>query len=252
MELNLGFVLFAILMGYLVVVRPVMGLLRDRKAHLASQDEAEKAEALFRATFPELQPHFHPANVADYVEARVEKGLKPAGGIIDDPPGFPAAVRARVAGTAKGERTVLEDSAGAKLAEFMLEPKEGALGAVRLGAGKFTVRRKLHQAPSVKYWHPDREFEWSPPANWKFTTRLADEPIGSSDRGTTWSDSSSSTSRTAAAFAGAGGTFDGGGASAGWDASAAGGESPSESPGASEGAGSSGAGGAGESTSTSY
>lgn len=250
MDVNFGFVLFAVLMGYLVVVRPVMGLLRDRKAHLASGAEAEKSEALFRSTFPELQPHFHPANVADYVEARAEERRPLPGGIIENPPGFAAAVRARVVKAEKGERTVLENAAGDRLAEFTLEAKEGALGALRLGAGKFTVRRNPGQAARVKYWHPDREFEWSPPANWKFTTRLADEPIVSSDRGTTWSDGSSSAGRAAAAgFAGAGGTFDGGGASAAWDGPEAGGESTAGAPGGDD---ATSAGAAGESTSTSY
>lgn len=228
MEVNLGFVLFAILMAWLVVVRPILGLVRDRKASLASEAQASKSEALFRSAFPDLQPHFHPSSVADYVVARVEKRLAPVEGVIEKPPGFAAAARARITSAPKGERTVLEDATGKRIAEFTLEPKEGALGAVRLGAGKFTVRRKLHQAASVKYWHPEREFEWAPPAAWKFRTPLADEAVSSSDRGTTWSDSSSSdrTATAAAAFAGAGGTFDGGGASAGWDADGGGAPSP--------------------------
>ncbi len=227
MEVNLGFVLFAILMAWLVVVRPILGLVRDRKASLASEAQASKSEALFRSAFPDLQPHFHPSSVADYVVARVEKRLAPVEGVIEKPPGFAAAARARITSAPKGERTVLEDATGKRIAEFTLEPKEGALGAVRLGAGKFTVRRKLHQAASVKYWHPEREFEWAPPAAWKFRTPLADEAVSSGDRGTTWSDSPSSdrTATAAAVFAGAGGTFDGGGASAGWDA--AGGSAPS-------------------------
>jgi uncharacterized membrane protein YgcG len=253
MEVNLGFVLFAVLMAYLVVVRPVLGLLRDRKASLASEAQAEKAEALFRSTFPELQPHFHPARVADYVVARVEKGLRPVNGVIEKPPGFAAAARARVSGAPKGERTVLEDAAGKRIAEFTLEKKDGALGAVRLGAGKFTVRRKLHQVASVKYWHPEREFEWAPPANWKFQTRLADDSISSSDRGTTWSDNSSSSGRAAtaaAAFAGAGGTFDGGGASAGWDGRGGADASPSADSGATASGDDPGAGGSGDDSAT--
>ena len=263
MEVNLGFVLFAILMAYLVVVRPILGLVRDRKASLSSGEQAAKAEALFRATFPELQPHFHPASVADYVVARVEEGLEPVKGVIEKPPGFAAAARARVSIAQKGERTILEDAAGKRIAEFTLERKDGALGALRLGAGKFTVRQKPGRAATVKYWHPEREFEWEPPAAWKFKTALADEPVSSSDRGTTWSDSSSSSDRAAtaaAAFAGAGGTFDGGGASAGWDAPGGGDPTPGAEAGVGGGGDDSGStdsgassGGAGDdSSSTSY
>ncbi len=80
MEVNLGFVLFAILMAYLVVVRPILGLLRDRKASIASGEQAAKAEALFRSAFPELQPHFHPASVASPParEARMDPAWPPA------------------------------------------------------------------------------------------------------------------------------------------------------------------------------
>jgi len=222
MELNLGFVAFAALMVFLLVVRPLWGLLRDRRRHLDAGSAAERAEALFRASFPELQPHFHPASVADYVVARVEEGLAPVQGVIEKPPGFAAAARARVTTAPKGERTILEDEGGSRIAEFVLEPKEGALGAVRVGPGRFTVRRKPGMAATVKYWHPEREFSWSPPSQWRFDTRLADTSIDASERGTSWSDSSpSSTGRAAAAAAGlvgAGGTFDGGGASAAWTA----------------------------------
>jgi uncharacterized membrane protein YgcG len=255
-----GFVVVGAVMAYLIVVRPLLRFVRNRATPAESAEQAQaRSEALFRATFPDLQPHFHPARVAEYVLARVGGKAAPVAGVIERPPGFGAAARARVSAAPKGERTVLEDAAGARLADFTLERKEGAVGALRLGAGKFTVRRGDAGVLSVKYWHPDREFVWSPPATWKFTTRLADEPIDSSDRGTSWSSSSDSSSpaAAAAAFVGGGGTFDGGGASAGWDAdsgreshagsaSAATGGASSVHDGGSE-AGSSGAGDAGSS-----
>ncbi len=221
MEGMLGFVLVGAFLFFFIVVRPILRFFRSRSPSALADVAAAsaKSEALFRAAFPDLQPYFHPARVADYVVARMDKGLKPAKGIVEYPPGFPDAVRSRLTSVPKGERNVLEDSAGAKLAEFTFEAKEGALGALRVGPGKFTVRRKPGQAVTVKYWHPDREFEWSPPANWKFTTRLADEAIDSRDSGTSWSSGSSfSSGGGGAAFAGGGGTFDGGGASGGWDA----------------------------------
>ena len=220
MEGNLGFVLFVVVLILFFVVRPLVGIVRDRRAHLAGLGAAEKAEALFQAMFPELQPYFHPERVAEYVVSRVEKGAAPSGGILERPQGFPAAARARIEIVPKGERTILEDAAGEKLAEFIFERRQDALGSLRVGQGKLTVRRKVHRSPSVKYWHPEREFEWLSRGNWTFRTPVADRPIESSDSGTGWSrDSSSSPAATtaAAAVAGLGGTFDGGGASAGWD-----------------------------------
>jgi hypothetical protein len=92
-----------------------------------------------------------------------------------------------------------------------------------VGEGKFRVTR----APGVKrvrYWHPDREFKWTPDA-WQFVTRLSEQPIDSTDRGVSFSDSSPSstssgvatTAAAAAGIAAAGGAFDGGGASSSWD-----------------------------------
>jgi hypothetical protein len=150
---------------------------------------------------------------------------------------------ARYQDAPKGELTVLLDAAGRKIADFVLEPKSGALGAVRVGQGKFTVRQNPGKPPRVSYWHPQREFEWKGRGIWKFISRVADETIDTTDRN--WSSSSSSsswspTTTTAAAAAGVvgmGGTFDGGGASAGWDG---------------EGGGESGASSSGSSSSTSY
>ncbi len=204
-----------------------------RRGQRAQEMSAEKAEAFFKASFPELQPHFHPENVAAYVLARSGKQFAKRREWTK-PPGFAAAAVARYGDAPKGELTVLLDAAGRKIADFVLEPKAGALGAVRVGEGKFTVRQDPGKPPRVSYWHPLREFQWKGRGQWKFTSRVADESIDTTDRN--WSSSSSSswspTTTTAAAAAGVvglGGTFDGGGASAGWDSEDSGGSSGSGS-----------------------
>lgn len=227
MEGNFGFVLFAVVMVLLLVVRPIFGLFRDRRAHIAGIAASEKAEALFQSMFPELQPHFHPERVVAYVVSRVKQGAAPVNGILEKPQGFPAAARARIEITPKGERTFLEDEAGVTIGEFLFERRDDALGSLRVGSGKLTVRQNVHRTPHVKYWHPDREFEWRSRGDWTFKTPVADRSFDSSDSGTSWSsDSSSSTTAkvaaAGAAVAGLGGTFDGGGASAGWEGVAAG------------------------------
>lgn len=190
-----------------------------RRARRAQEMSAEKAEAFFKASFPELQPHLHPQAVATYVAARAKR----QGGVVrerwDNPPGFGFASRAAFANAPKGEKTTLLDATGRRVLDFVLEPKAGTLGALRVGAGKFTVRQKPGEPPRVSYWHPEREFEWRGPGRWIFRSRLADEPIDTRD--TSWSSSNSysswSSSPAAEPFEGKGGTFDGGGASGGWD-----------------------------------
>jgi hypothetical protein len=206
-----------------------------RRSKRLEEMSAEKAEAFFKASFPELLPHFHPENVAAYVLARSGKQFAKRKEWTR-PPGFASAAVARYHEAPKGELTVLLDAAGQKIVDFVLEPKSGALGAVRVGEGKFTVRQDPGKPPRVSYWHPLREFEWKGRGIWKFASRVADETIDTTDRN--WSSSSSSsswspTTTTAAAAAGIvgmGGTFDGGGASAGWDGEG-GGESRSSSSG---------------------
>jgi uncharacterized membrane protein YgcG len=183
--------------------------------------DARKAEAFFQASFPELQPLFHPQAVVDYVLRRQLRQFTDRDR-WENPAGFPSAALARFEAVPKGERTHLFDKAGRKLAEFVLEPKEGALGALRVGAGKFTIRQAPGQPPRVSYWHPEREFQWRGPGQWRFVSRVADEPVDTTDR--SWSSSRSDSSSTGAAtaaaaagVAGLGGSFDGGGASAGWD-----------------------------------
>jgi hypothetical protein len=182
--------------------------------------DADKAEAFFQAGFPELQPLFHPQAVVDYVLRRRKRQYKERER-WENPAGFPAAALARFEAEPKGERTHLYDKAGVKIADFLVEPKEGALAAVRVGAGKFTIRQAPGQPPRVSYWHPEREFQWKGRGQWRFVSRVADEPVDTTDRSWSGSTSSSSSTTTAAAAAAGvvslGGTFDGGGASAGWD-----------------------------------
>src|SRR5215212_7634322 len=47
-----------------------------------------KGEALFRSMFPDLLPHFHPAQLLTYVRTRNRSSLPPAGKPWVDPPGL--------------------------------------------------------------------------------------------------------------------------------------------------------------------
>lgn len=209
-----------------VVVAIMVVLVRAGKKKAAAGTAAgpqaaapgEKAEALFVSMFPELQPHFHPEKLVRYVGAR--RGRTPARGGFTwkVAPGFDGpAVDIRFVG--EREECALVDDAGKVLAKFRFETHADG-GVLRVGAGKLTVDLRNDRDPAVRYWHPEREFKWTRRGGWRFKTPVADRPFAQDDRGTSWSDSSSSSgsSRTAAAaFAGLGGTFDGGGASAGWD-----------------------------------
>jgi uncharacterized membrane protein YgcG len=186
----------------------------------SDRQRAEKDEALFRSMFPDLLPHFHPRNVLAFIKARFERQPPPT---WKDPPGFigmtaeTESVAARERITLRAvfhERVILKDEAGTILAQFMLEPIPDAI-AMRVGKGKFTVDRRYSE---VRYWHPDRQFRWSPPDIWRFTTAIAEGMMSSSDSGSSsLSGGSSPDARAGAApFAGAGGTFDGGGASQSW------------------------------------
>lgn len=171
-----------------------------RKQQKAIAEDAEKAEAMFKSMFPELQPHFHPERVVQHVQARAKRG--PIGGTWEDPPGFPAAKRAVMEDTPKGERTVLEDAAGGALAEFLyLEgDRPDVLGLLRIGPAKYRVNKLGH----ASYWHPNREFKWKGAGRWTFTSRVADDSIDSDDRGTSWSERTSTMSTAALAGGAAG------------------------------------------------
>ena len=213
--------------GVFVIVAAVMVAIvgfRIFKSVRAARDSANsraKQEALFQATFPELQPHFHPEKVLQFVKARRARTGSLIGTTWKNPPGFPAAAVAEIAADAKGEAVRLLDAAGGVLGRFVFqEHPEG--GVLRMGPGKLTAN--LRDA-AVRYWHPEREFKWSRLKGWRLITSLSDRPMDSNDHGTSWSSSDSSVASTAAAaagvaaVAGAGGAFDGGGSSASWDAS---------------------------------
>lgn len=181
------------------------------------QDKLDQAknEALFTSMFPDLQPYYHPAKLFEYATARLKAAMPRSGKIWTNPPGF-ADLVADIRIEAEREVVRLLDGPGKLLTQFIFETHpEGA--AIRFGKGKFTVSTNNPKLPRVRYWHPDREFKWTPDY-WRFKTKVADRPFESSDRSTTLSDSSSFSSRAASAapFVAAGGSFDGGGASQSW------------------------------------
>src|SRR5258706_7184200 len=57
------------------------------EASLAPAERA-KQEALFQATFPDLQPYFHPEKVLRYVSARRARGVMQGRFTWKNPPGF--------------------------------------------------------------------------------------------------------------------------------------------------------------------
>ena len=213
---------YAVPIGFLAffVFVAVSAYRHNAKRQAFAQENAERSEAMFQSMFPDLQPHFHPARLVEYVAARRARQPPKGGFTWKRPPGFAAADAADIQLDGGRERVRLLDAAGALLGEFLFEEHpEG--GVLRVGNGKFTVNTR-DAIPRVRYWHPEREFKWKR-NQWQFVSRMADQSIDSSERGTSWSsDSSSSASRAGgAALAGAGGTFDGGGASQGWDAGGA-------------------------------
>lgn len=208
-----------IFFAVLVIGAFAIAIFNARREGRKIAENARKNEALYQSMFPDLQPHFHPTGLHEFVTAW--RARKSATGPYTwmNPPGFAGAAKADVLIGTKGQLVRLLDAAGALLTEFALAPhNEGA--AIRVGQGKFTVNVKDKQDKRVRYWHPNREFKWSQRKGWRFTTPVSDRSIDSNDSGTSYSSSSTSTAGAAAAAAGVaglGGTFDGGGASAGWD-----------------------------------
>ena len=213
----MGWLIFIVVVGTIAFL---FGL-----AVRAGRKLSAKQEAYFVSMFPDLQPYYHPKNVLEFVRARLAQPPARSGMSVRSPPGFPAAHEAQVSFDTdkKGrerETWRLLDAAGKELSRFFFQTDEKD-GMVRVGDGKFRVSR-VATVKRVRYWHPDREFKWTPDA-WKFVTRVFEQPVESSDSGLRFGDSSpsssSDTARTAAAAAGiaaAGGAFDGGGASATW------------------------------------
>lgn len=207
------------LLGLGILIAVIAGVFFIRRATAratgSTAKQQQKMEAMFLATFPELQPHFHPARVYEYVKAR--RARKASGGAFrwKSPPGFPAAAEAEVEPDDDRERVRLLDAAGAPFAAFIYQDvPEG--GALRVGNGKLTATLQGPE-PRVRYWHPDREFKWTP-GNWKFQTRVSDREMESSDSGTSFSrdSSSDSTSTIARGAAATAGLAAAGGASGAW------------------------------------
>jgi uncharacterized membrane protein YgcG len=213
-----GFLIVALVLVVIIGSRIVRGV---RGARDAKQSRARQ-EALFQATFPELQPYFHPEKVLEFVKAWGARDQKPPRIEWNKPPGLGLA-KARIGPRGdKGRRPVeLLDEAGTVVSRLFLENQPDG-NVLRIGPGKLTV--SLRDA-AVRYWHPEREFKWSRLKGWRVISSLSDRPIESSDRGTSFSSSSDSPSMTssaaavagAAAVTGAGGAFDGGGSSDSWD-----------------------------------
>jgi uncharacterized membrane protein YgcG len=172
----------------------------------------EKQQALFRASFPELQPYLHPATMLAYVSARRVRKVPP-GGAWKDPPGFPSGSRADLKAHPKGEQVTIVNSIGGLLAEFLYQEHPDG-GVIRVDPGKMTVNAR---EASVRYWHPHREFKWSRRKGWRLVSALSDREITSSDSGTSFSSDTSTPSGAGTGMVGAGGAFDGGGASGSWD-----------------------------------
>jgi hypothetical protein len=182
----------------------------------------QRQEALFKASFPDLQPHFHPAKVLPFVSAWQSRKPNSDTTTWKNPPGFGLPGARLSPMSEKGQMTELLDAAGAAVASFLMQ-KHPEGGVLRIGPGKITVNVR---DKAVRYWHPQREFKWSKLKGWRMVTALSDRGIDANDRGMDVSSdsSSSSTATTAAAavagaavVAGAGGAFDGGGSSSSWD-----------------------------------
>ena len=217
------FVWIAAGIAALIFISKLVSRSSGKRAEKAQAEITGRMEALFRASFPELQPHFHPARVHEYVAARRARKVEARRPFKwKSPPGFPAAAEADIQVDGERENVRLLDAAGGVLAAFAYDDHaEG--GVIRLGKGKFTASI-VGPEPRVKYWHPQREFKWTP-RKWTMQTGVADsslESSSSSSHDDSYRSSSSTSSTAAAAAAGAGivaagGAFDGGGASAAWD-----------------------------------
>ncbi|HQY46235.1 MAG TPA: hypothetical protein PLK52_03655 [Usitatibacteraceae bacterium] len=213
MELVAG--LFIALFVLAAVVLPARAVIARKRLGQQLASGRDRDEALFRAMFPELQPHLHPERVVEFVTARLARGPSPAAYRWPGPAGFAEAAIAVGAVADKGRESVrVAGAAGNSLAEFQFERHpEG--GVIRIGKGKLTADLRKPADPRVRYWHPDREFKWSR-SGWIFRTPVADAPFESSTGSSGTSASGTDGADSPPAFAGRGGSFDGGGASGGW------------------------------------
>jgi uncharacterized membrane protein YgcG len=212
LALLVGIVLWSVIKGVRSAIGTVRGVTEARGAQ-------KRQEALFATTFPELQPHFHPEKVLQFLNAWRSRTARPETVEWNNPPGFGQARMRLMPKTDKGQPAELLDAAGEVVSAFILQDNpEG--GVIRLGSGKLTANLR---DSAVRYWHPQREFKWSRAKGWRVINSLSDRGIDSDDRGMSFSsDSSLSSSSTASraatgAVPGAGGAFDGGGSSSSWD-----------------------------------
>ena len=174
--------------------------------------------------FPELQPHFHPEKLIDScgaARARARARAPRPGRTA----GLRRAPRADPFESGREQRAILDDAAGAALAAFRLRgARRGRRAPRRQGqvhrqhAGRRAARALLASGPRVQVVAPRRAGRSSRAmADAPFDPATAARALRATRLG---SDSSSHRGRGAAAagrVAGAGGTFDGGGASAAWD-----------------------------------
>ena len=228
-----GLVTTAVIIGVLVSIAVMLGKARkaapaDALGLKAGRGAAHKRqEALFVTTFPELQPHYHPERILEFVNAWRARTPRTEPVVWNNAPGFGASrVRLQPAND-KGQKAELLDTADVVLASFVLQQHaEG--GVIRLDPGKLTINVR---DAAVRYWHPQREFKWSRAKGWRVINSLSERGIDSNDRGMSFSDSPSSSSSStataataavagAAVVTGAGGAFDGGGSSDSWEGGA--------------------------------
>src|SRR5689334_6563587 len=107
-------VLVAFIVFFVIVARQSMRWAKDAAA------AREKQEALFKAAFPELQPHFHPEKVLQFVAAWDSLGGAPENHEWNYPPGLGFA-KARVGPMgSKGRPIEFLDRAGAVVSRALL------------------------------------------------------------------------------------------------------------------------------------
>ena len=204
--MDVQLVVILVIVGVVIfVVRKALKASNAKFAQMKREMEA-RTEALFKAGFPELQPHFHPKSVYEYAKAHAARKSSGDKSKWRNPPGFTLATFADVQPDGPKDRVRLLDAQDAELASFVFEDHaEGA--ALRVGKGKFTVGLKSPE-PKVRYWHPEREFKWTP-NSWNMKSPLAEQSLrsrsssGSDDDSPDWSSSTGTFATGAAVGAGA-------------------------------------------------
>ncbi len=181
-----------------------------------------KGEALFQSMFPDLQPYFHPARLAEWLTGYGQRKDQAVGGIMEmglPVPGFPEAQCCEVVPEGNQKRVRILDTTGLALSEFEFTDERFG-GTITMVSGRFRVDLGNRDDPMVQFRGGDREFDWSGQRGWRFRTPVADHGFDTYDDGLRWSDDSPSSTAvavTAGAMVAAGGTFGGAGASGAWD-----------------------------------